>query len=280
MGDTNIDYDEKFGITTFQREICAELGEGFWKELTDGLTLPDIESECRCQCHNMYLFMERFGRMADKKTVEKILCRVRHGLHPSQSAWARVEFLKIGNLDAFLQKHREDEMNHFIELNREKKDFYGQDITGEVLEFIRQNPSMLAPVRKGNQLYCMAFPCNMNEYLKAADSRMKRYHACHCPFAKESILSDSVVSPVLCHCSLGHIMNFTEAFLGRELEGRVIHSVLNGDMTCEYEITIPEDIMDSFVRQREKETVIDGFYNYYRTFPLSGIVDLHEGGVE
>jgi len=73
MGDTNIDYDEKFGITTFQREICAELGEGFWKELTDGLTLPDIESECRCQCHNMYLFMERFGRMADKKTVEKIL---------------------------------------------------------------------------------------------------------------------------------------------------------------------------------------------------------------
>ena len=74
MGDTNIDYDENW-ITTFQREICAELGEGFWKELTDGLTLPDIESECRCQCHNMYLFMERFGRMADKKTVEKILCR-------------------------------------------------------------------------------------------------------------------------------------------------------------------------------------------------------------
>ena len=71
MGDTNIDYDEKFGITTFQREICAELGEGFWKELTDGLTLPDIESECRCQCHNMYLFMERFGRMADKKNSRK-----------------------------------------------------------------------------------------------------------------------------------------------------------------------------------------------------------------
>lgn len=171
-------------------------------------------------------------------------------------------------------------MNHFVELNREKKDFYGQDITDEVLEFIRQNPSMLAPVRKGNKLYCMAFPCNMNEYLKTTDSRMKRYHACHCPVAKESILSDSVVSPVLCHCSLGHVMNFTEAFLGRELEGRVVHSVLNGDMTCEYEITIPEDIMDSFVREKEKETVINGYYNYYRTFSLSGIVGLQEGSVE
>ena len=27
MGDTNINYDEKFGLSTFQREICAELGK-------------------------------------------------------------------------------------------------------------------------------------------------------------------------------------------------------------------------------------------------------------
>ena len=50
-----------------------------------------------------------------------------------------------------------------------------------------------------------------------------------------------------------------------------MHSVLNGDMTCEYEIIIPEDIMDSFVREREKEMVINGYYNYYRTFSLSGM---------
>ncbi len=68
--------------------------------------------------------------------------------------------------------------------------------------------------------------------------------------------------------------------MGRGLEGRVGHSVLKGDMTCEYEITIPEDIMDSFVREREKEMVINGYYNYYRTFSLSGIVGLQEGSVE
>ena len=88
-----------------------------------------------------------------------------------------------------------------------------------MLEFIRQNPSMLAPVRKGNKLYCMAFPCNMNEYLKTADNRMKRYHACHCPFAKESILSDSVVSPVLCHCSLGACHEFYGSFSGKRTGG-------------------------------------------------------------
>lgn len=177
---------------------------------------------------------------------------MRHGLHPSQCEWAHKEFMEIGNLDDFLNKHLNDELNHFIELNSEKKDFYGQEISDEVLAFIKENPKMLAPVREGNKLYCMAFPCNMKEYLNAANEKMKRYHACHCPFAKESILSENVVSPTLCNCSLGHVMNFTEAFMGRKLEGKVVRSVLNGDLTCEYEIEIPNDIMQKYVTLERK----------------------------
>ena len=247
MGDTKIVYSDEFGIGTFKREICAELDKAFWEELTEGLELPDIDTESRRQCRNMYQFMARLERMAEKEAVKKILYRVRHGVHPSKSAWAREEFLALRDLDSFLNKHLQSELEHFIELNREKKDFYGQEITDDVLDFIKDNPAMLAPVRKGNKLHCMAFPCNMDEYLHAADEKMKRYHACHCPFAKASILSEKGVPAALCNCSLGHVMNFTEAFLGRALEGRVVCSVLNGDLTCEYEIDIPDDIMKEYV---------------------------------
>lgn len=41
-------------------------------------------------------------------------------------------------------------------------------------------------------------------------------------------------------------MNITEAFLGRALEGKVVRLVLHGDLTCEYEITIPDDIMQKY----------------------------------
>ncbi|MCI9071816.1 MAG: hypothetical protein HFH80_03250 [Lachnospiraceae bacterium] len=251
MGDAKTTYDEKFGIATFKREICAELGEAFWKDLIKNIGLPDINSEYKCQCYNMCQFMKRLEEMADPKTVKKILYKVRHGLHPSQCEWAHKEFMEIGDLDDFLNKHLNDELNHFIELNSEKKDFYGQEISDEVLTFIKENPKMLAPVREGNKLYCMAFPNNMKEYLRATDEKMKRYHACHCPFAKESILSENVVSPALCNCSLGHVMNFAEAFMGRELEGNMICSVLNGDLTCEYEIEIPNDIMQKYVTSKE-----------------------------
>ena len=247
MGDTSIVYNEKFGINTFKKEICDTLGESFWTKLISNITLPDIESECYCQCRNMQIFMKKFQEMADTEIVKEILYKVRHGLHPLQSAWARNKFLEVGDLDKFLRICYDNELNHFIELNRENKDFYGDAITDEVLEFVKQNPAMLAPVRRGNKLYCKAYPANMQKYLEATDKRMKRYHACHCPFAKESILSEAVVSSTLCNCSLGHVMNFTEAFLERKLEGKVLCSVLNGDLTCEYEISIPDDIMQEYV---------------------------------
>ena len=279
MGDTSIIYSEKFGINTFKREICTALGEGFWNELVEGIELPEIENECKCQCKNMQVFMKRLEERADSDIIKNILYKVRHGLHPSQSAWARDKFLAVGDLDKFLQTCHDNEMSHFIELNREKKDFYGDEITDKVLEFIKNNPSLLAPVREGNKLYCMAFPANMQKYLDAPDDKMKRYHACHCPFAKESILSEVPVSSTLCNCSLGHVMNFTEAFLGRELEGNVVHSVLGGDLTCEYEITLPDDIMDEYVNKKKAEKIASNYYHYYKSFADSGIIDCHDGAV-
>ena len=50
MGDSKILYDEVFSINTFKREIIAELGEEFWNKLVEGMILPDIETECKCQC--------------------------------------------------------------------------------------------------------------------------------------------------------------------------------------------------------------------------------------
>lgn len=98
-------------------------------------------------------------------------------------------------------------------------------------------------------MYFMAFPANMNEYLSAEDARMKRYYACHCPFAKESILSDKIVSPTLCYCSLGHIKNFGEAVFDTELDGEVISSALNGDLSCRYVVSLPDDVMELYVKQ-------------------------------
>ncbi len=238
----------QFGFDTFRREIVAELGEDFWNRLAEGLTLPEIDTEAGCGCQNMARFLKKLENMAEAETVRNILCRVRHGLKPDYAGWAREKFLELGDLDAFLNYHLENEMAAFEMRNAEGRDFFGQEITDEVLEFLRAHPSMLAPVREGNKLRCMAFPGEMKAYLEAKTPEEKRYYACHCPFARESIRAGETVPPALCNCSLGHVMNFTEGFLGRELEGRVVRSALGGDLLCEYEIFLPDDVMRDYVK--------------------------------
>lgn len=123
MGDRTINYEELgFGFHTFRKEICAELGEAFWNELVKDIELPDMNSECGCQCHNMYLFMNRLEKMAESETLKKILCKVRHGLNPSQCEGTHKKFLEIGDLDEYLGDG-EDGVEEFARMNREKRIF-------------------------------------------------------------------------------------------------------------------------------------------------------------
>jgi len=248
MADTTVEYSGKFGFETFKNEIIQELGEKIWQELTNSSVIPSIDTESQCKCINMVNFMERFNKTVDKNTAKRILSRVRHGLKPSQSAWARGKFLKTGNLDLFIKENLDESISNFEKMHNENKDFYGDIITEEVLDFLKSSPSTLVGIRKGNELHCTAFPAQMHKYINATDIKMKRYYACHCPFAKESILSEKVVSSTLCYCSLGHIKNFWEAVFDRELDGEVLTSVLKGDIKCTYVVYIPDDIMASYVK--------------------------------
>lgn len=248
MSERKIVYDDKFGINTFKRKIIDELGEDFWNALAEGMTIPDIDMESHCQCVNMYNFIEKLKTMTDKQTIKRIFSKVRHGLMPSQIIGAREEFLAIGDLDQYMQKKYEEDFSYFIELNAQKKDFYGDMITDEVLDFLRDNRSMISGVRKENKLFLKAFPANMSKYLQSDDELMKRYYACHCPFAKESILARHVVSDILCNCSLGHVKNYWEAVFDQDLEGEVLETVLSGNLQCCYSINIPDNIMELYVK--------------------------------
>ncbi len=248
MGDRNIEYSEEFGINTFKHEIIKELGEEVWEKIVNNGVIPDINTESQCGCKNMVSFMERFESIVDEQTAKKILARVRHGLKPSQSAWAREKFLTYGDLDSFANDCIKEGISNFEKLYHEGNDFYGQPITKEALDFIKANPAMLSCVREGNKLHFTAFPASMHEYLQTSDSKMKRYHACHCPFAKESIITDKTVSPTLCYCSFGHVKNFWEAVFDRTLDGEVITSALNGDELCTYVVYLPDDIMEAYVK--------------------------------
>lgn len=243
-----IEYNDSVIMDIFKREVGARLGEEGWEHLTEGIGTPDIRNEAQSGCHTMREFMKRFDEMTDERMAKAILTHVRHGLKPSDFSWAKESFAEYNNIDDFIRACRDEEVVKFTRLRDTGETFYGQVINDEVLEFVLHQPGMLAAERRGAQLHITAFPSSMIDYLQATDEREKRYLACHCPFAKESILLEKEeVSKTLCFCSLGHAKIMWEAIFDRELDGDVVESALNGDQLCRYVIYLPQELMDQYV---------------------------------
>ena len=245
MSDYEVIWDDSKIIPTLKQEICEKLGEEAWRLLIDGIDVPDHEIEGTLGCRNMRVIIERLEKIADASTIKGILMRVQHGFPHKPIHGASREFMDCGcNIDAYLARRKELFLKELLQHNAEGTQYWGDCVTDEVLDFFLHTEGALVPVRKGSELHIARHPYDMNSYFSETDARRKRFHYCHCLFARTSILSDEgTVSRTMCSCSLGLILSSWEEILGVRLDGEVIQSVLGGDSLCRFIIHLPKEIM-------------------------------------
>jgi hypothetical protein len=187
--------------------------------------------------------LDRMQNVLNPSECKKILADVAHGLPRDFRKGERDKYLKAGSIDAFLKQKRADAIAELEKHRDEGSLFYNQYISNDVVEFVRSRPDVLSGERRGNTIYHTKIPYMVQEYLEATDERMKRYYACHCAWARESILDDDVdVSADFCHCSGGFTKMPWEAALDQPLEYDMVKSVLKGDNECSFVIHLPEDV--------------------------------------
>ena len=76
------------------------------------------------------------------------------------------------------------------------------------------------------------------------DPQKKRYLACHCPWARESLNREDVdVPPVFCNCSAGFHKKYWEVVLDQPLKAEVIETVLSGAEVCRFAIYLPDEVV-------------------------------------
>ena len=188
--------------------------------------------------------VDKMEKILDPSDCKKILADVAHGLPRDFRKGEREKFLKAGGIDEYLKQKRENAITELEKHRDEGSLFYNQYITDEVVEYVKSRPDVLSGERRGNTIYHTKIPFMVQEYLRATDERMKRYYACHCAWARESILDDDVdVSAEFCHCSGGFTKMPWEAALNQPLEYEMVNSVLRGDNECSFRIFLPDDIV-------------------------------------
>ena len=159
-------------------------------------------------------------------------------MHKIKDNQEKEYYKKAESLDIYLKERHERKVKELQEYCDENKVWYEQVITQEVVDFVKNNQEILSAVKKENTLYVTKIPYEPDKYLKESDLILKRYYACHCSFARESILSQEEVDFKWCYCSAGYAKFPFEVILEKELDVQVLESPLKGDKICRFAISL------------------------------------------
>ena len=231
-------------LDNLHRRLGEALGTGERDRVFAGIDLPPLGTPATELPAATQAVMERIAAEVDPEVAGPILSDCLRDLDAAWYAEARAHFAEHGDIDALLAWRREGLLAMLEDLHRTGRPWFVQEITPEVLDFVRDHPEISSGVRRGDTIVEVKIPHMTKEWLAATDDRERRYHYCHCPWAKESILRDDVeVPPAFCACSSGFHKRFWEEVLGRPLQAEVRESVLAGDDRCTIAIQLPPDLV-------------------------------------
>jgi len=230
-------------LSEVTKETC---GPEVWEKVFGGRDIPAIGATLD-EMSDFTLEMDRaFLAAAPRESYECACEQVAHCWNDNWNSIGPEDFRGLGSVDALIARLNENSIRGMEQCRDKGEPCFNQMVDDAFIEYTRENPHYR---REGNKLYVEKNPFQASKFLAATDPKMKRYYACHCPLARETILrADGPVSRSFCHCSLGYSKKPFEAAFGRELEGRTVSVVFDEDShKCVFEVDIPEDILAAYV---------------------------------
>ncbi len=185
------------------------------------------------------LLIDKVGRVE----VEQLLSTSLRDLPEKYYHKERRKYSQARDIDDYLKKKHRSFVRWIQKCQREGELFFAQEITDEVVEFVKSDQEIESGELHGNILFVSKIPYNTKRYLAESDLSLKRYYACHCPWAREAIKNGSLsLNPVFCNCSGGFHKKPWEVIFAQTLQVEVLESVLSGDFRCRFAIHLPENL--------------------------------------
>jgi len=227
-------------LPALERRVASIAGEGARAKVFDGIEEPPLGSPPEAWPSVTRRVVERLEGLPPR-VCRKALAGNLHRVPRSAFKEQKELFEKSKGVDDFLKKIHDRSIAEIESFMKEGRLWYEQEITPEVVGLVRGNQEMLAGVRRGDRVYMTKIPYAPKDWLVERDPVRRRYLACHCPLARESIISGKDRVPgTWCYCSAGFEKFLFDNVFGEEVEAEVLESVLAGDGRCRFAITIPE----------------------------------------
>jgi len=189
---------------------------------------------------------EIMKRLEDKLGVEntiKLLAPCLHGRPLEPIKKDREDFLRLGNIDEFLKLKRKELIERLE--NHQKKGTleYAQYIDKDVVEFVKNTPTISPGIREGNKIITTKIPYQVKRHLATEDEQLKKYYSCYCSWVRGALKEGDTmkISSNFCYCSAGFIMQYWEIIFDQPVKVEPVETALTGALMCTFEVDIPEE---------------------------------------
>lgn len=222
------------------RKVGEVVGSERRAKLFEEIDSPPLGTPNTIKARLMQAVIERLNHQLDPETHAQVFSDSFRDLPDKYYQGDKQKYWEINDFDTYLEEKRAEFIALLEQLMAEGKLFFSQEITQEVIDFVRADPEISQGVRQGNILFVTKIPYMAKEFLAEQDPEKKRYYYCHCPWARESLRrGEEPVSARFCQCSAGFHKKPWEVIFGRPLQADVLESVLQGDLRCRFAIHLP-----------------------------------------
>ena len=152
----------------------------------------------------------------------------------------RRRFEKAATIDGYLRGEHKRLVKELESFMKEGRPWFEQEITPEVVEFVRRNQEICTGVRRGDKIYVTKIPYSPKQYIKEKDPTLKKYYACHCQLVRTALRDGKPkIPPTFCYCSGGFDKLHFDAIFGESVSVELLETPLKGDDRCRFAIEIP-----------------------------------------
>jgi len=239
-----IDIVESFNaMDNLYLRIAEQFNEKVRDEIFENVNIPPLGVNPDKKPKITKVVMKRLEeKLGEEKTIE-LLAPCLHGRPLEPIKKDREDFLRINDIDKFLKVKKQESVETAQKHQKEGTLLYAQYVDDEVVEYIKNNPTITPGIREGDKIIATKTPYQIKKFLNAEDERMKRYYSCYCAWVRGAIKNgtEKEISPNFCYCSTGFTKKYWDIIFDQPIKIELIESPLSGALECKFAIHIPKE---------------------------------------
>jgi hypothetical protein len=237
-------------METLYERVAEWHGEAARTEIFKNINIPPLGARPETKPPVTRVILQRLEEQLGEESTKDLL---RPCLHGGQFVGTDKErFHEIGDLDQFLKIKYQELLKEVEQHRDEQTAMFAQLVDDDVVNYVRNVPSMGPGVREGNRLIISKIPYQVKHFLTEKRPSMKRYYLCYCPWVRGAIKAgtEKEISPNFCYCSGGYYKLYWDEILDQSVVIEPLETALWGDMICTFAMEIPDEIMKKYVRDK------------------------------